>query len=156
MTEIRIAAPGDATALSALHHLVFETSVWDATFWRDAATDPNSFVSIAVSSKLDTVLGLIALRRVLDEAEVLTLAVDPRFRRQGIARTLVREGLGAMGEAGVARVFLEVAEDNPGALALYERAGFAPCGARENYYGSGRSAVLMEKRSALAPAGGAP
>lgn len=77
-------------------------------------------------------LGFLLVRQVLDEAEVILVAVDRTARRKGAARTLLRHALNGM--EGVARVFLEVASDNPGAIALYRDLGFSDVGRRRGYY----------------------
>ncbi|WP_439476400.1 ribosomal protein S18-alanine N-acetyltransferase [Brevundimonas sp.] len=78
--------------------------------------------------------GFILIRAVADEAEILTLAVRPEARRQGLGARLVREGATAAASRGATRLFLEVADDNTAALALYARAGFAGAGRRPGYY----------------------
>lgn len=73
-------------------------------------------------------------RVAADEAEVLTLATDPAHRRQGLAAALLARFEARAREAGAARAFLEVAEDNAPARALYARAGYAEVGRRPRYY----------------------
>lgn len=91
--------------------------------------------------------GFILMRTVADEAEILTLAVRPEARRAGEGGRLVREGLVGAAELGAVRVFLEVAEDNVPARALYARAGFTEAGRRPGYYagadGGRRDALLL-------------
>ena len=78
--------------------------------------------------------GFVLLRRVLDEAEVLTLAVRPSARRRGLGRTLMAGGAALMAGLGVAELRLEVADDNAAARALYTGLGFAAVGVRRGYY----------------------
>jgi ribosomal-protein-alanine N-acetyltransferase len=88
------------------------------------------------------------VRAAADEAEILTLAVDPAHRRTGIASRLLRAATAALSAGETQRVFLEVAADNSAALALYERHGFEVCGRRANYYGGGDKrvdAVMMRR-----------
>jgi ribosomal-protein-alanine N-acetyltransferase len=82
-------------------------------------------------------------RLVLDEAEVLTLATHPSHRRQGLARAALAALLAALAARGALRVFLEVAADNDGALALYQAAGFRQAGRRRGYYGGTDALVLV-------------
>ncbi len=94
--------------------------------------------------------GGFALARVIaDEAELLTLAVDPVARRQGLGRRLLAEFEETAQERGAARVFLEVSADNAAALALYTGTGYSESGRRRGYYRSpdGRriDAILMDK-----------
>ncbi len=88
--------------------------------------------------------GFILWRMVADEGEILTLAVDPDFRRQGLGRQLVNAVLTQAKEKKLVRFFLEVEEKNHAALALYKSLGFAAINRRVDYYGQGRSAILME------------
>lgn len=78
--------------------------------------------------------GFALARAVADEAEVLTLAVAPAARRQGIGRRLLAGLLAEAAARGCRSVFLEVAADNAAALALYRRAGFTVAGRRPAYY----------------------
>lgn len=71
------------------------------------------------------------VRVVADEAELLTLAVSPAARRQGLADTLMREWMRTLPATSA---FLEVAADNRAAQALYEKHGFVVCGRRKAYY----------------------
>lgn len=78
--------------------------------------------------------GFALARLVLDEAEVLTVVTAPDQRGQGVATRVLRALLARLAERGAARVFLEVAEDNDAALALYSAAGFTATGRRRGYY----------------------
>ncbi len=78
--------------------------------------------------------GCAILRAVAGEAEILTIAVRPAARRQGTGAAVLKGAIDAVRSAGAARVFLEVASDNPAALALYRRHGFRQAGTRRGYY----------------------
>jgi ribosomal-protein-alanine N-acetyltransferase len=78
-----------------------------------------------------------------EEAELLNLAVDPASRRRGVASAL----LAALAGAAKGSVFLEVAEPNLAAIALYEHHGWVRNGVRKGYYERGNvNAIVMEKR----------
>ena len=79
--------------------------------------------------------GFVAVRVAADEAEILTLAVHPEARRQGLGRALVEQALAEVTAAGAARVLLEVAVDNAAARGLYDSLGFVEAGRRGRYYG---------------------
>ena len=86
---------------------------------------------------------------MLDEAEVLTLAVRPHARRHGRGRALVQAAADLLAHAGAAELRLEVAADNAAALALYAACGFEPTGRRRGYYARGAGAPAMDALTLL-------
>ncbi|WP_114944212.1 GNAT family N-acetyltransferase [Microvirga calopogonii] len=78
--------------------------------------------------------GFVLSRIVLDEAEIITVAIAPEARGKGFARPLLSRHLDELSRRGVARVHLEVEEGNAPAIALYRRVGFRDVGRREGYY----------------------
>ncbi|KIC38040.1 GNAT family N-acetyltransferase [Leisingera sp. ANG-M7] len=89
------------------------------------------------------------VRVIADEAELLTIATDPAHQRQGLARACMADWESAARARGAAEAFLEVAEDNAPAQALYRVGGFAECGRRAGYYrrkdANPADAILMRK-----------
>lgn len=90
-----------------------------------------------------------ALGRVIaDEAELITIAVEPTARRQGTGRALLAAFEAEARALGAVTTFLEVAADNTAALALYRRAGWDETGRRKGYYATAAGwidAVTMAK-----------
>lgn len=82
----------------------------------------------------EKVAGYVGSQAVLDEADLMNLAVAPEFRRQGIATKLLESLEGRLFASGVRSLSLEVRASNEGAKALYEGLGFAQIGRRPNYY----------------------
>ncbi|WP_420470095.1 GNAT family N-acetyltransferase [Brevundimonas sp. FT23042] len=128
-----------ADRLAALHAAAFD-SPWDAAAFAALLDQPGVFA-------IEREAGFILMRAVADEAEILTLAVTPASRRSGEGTRLVADGVAAASLAGADRVFLEVAEDNAAARALYARTGFTDAGRRPRYYsrsdGSRVDALLL-------------
>lgn len=91
----------------------------------------------------------ILIRQVADEAEILTLATDPDYQRQGLARATLQQAEDAVTQAGVNLIFLEVAEDNAAARALYASFGYMQVGRRPDYYlpkdGAPIAALVLQK-----------
>ncbi|MDB5440063.1 MAG: ribosomal-protein-alanine acetyltransferase [Caulobacteraceae bacterium] len=85
--------------------------------------------------------GFILVRQVADEAEILTLAVEPAGRRRGLGRRLTEQAAAQAAQRGAAKLFLEVAIDNPAAIALYRACGFRELGLRRGYYSRVESAI---------------
>jgi len=128
----------DPTALAALHASAFPAP-WSAAVFADLLAQPGVF-AVAEAD------GFILMRVVLDEAEILTLAVRPAARGAGLGGRLAGQGAVRAAQAGATRIFLEVAEDNAAARALYDRAGFRQIGCRRGYYDGGRTDALVLER----------
>ncbi|HEV8240873.1 MAG TPA: ribosomal protein S18-alanine N-acetyltransferase [Thermoanaerobaculia bacterium] len=89
--------------------------------------------------------GYVLFRRILDEAELLRLAVSRERRRRGLATALVERGLADLRAAGCTTAFLEVRADNAPAIAFYERGGWRFAGRRSRYYPDGIDALLYRR-----------
>jgi ribosomal-protein-alanine N-acetyltransferase len=128
--NLRPATHADAAAMARIHADAFPAP-WSADDIRRFAAQPGGFALIAEGG--GDVAGFILCRVMAGEAEILTLAVRPDLRRRGAAQALV-EAASALCAQTAEAMFLEVAEDNPGALALYARSGFRTVGRRAGYY----------------------
>ena len=140
------ALPEHAAEISRLHAGSFDEG-WDTGAVTRLLLNPGS-VAMVASAGVPPVAGAFILAQVAaDEAEILTVAVDPTWRRQGVAARLV-EGVkrGAV-RGGAQALFLEVAAGNTAAIALYRKAGFAETGRRKGYYarpdGTREDAIVM-------------
>ena len=114
---------------------------WTSEDLMKLATDQNKAGFAAEED--GKIIGYIGLSFILDEAEIGNLVVDKDFRRQGIGGSLIEEVKEFLKDQGIAKVFLEVAEDNESAKALYLKSGFRSFNIRKDYYGRGRNALLM-------------
>ena len=85
--------------------------------------------------------GFALSRGVVDEEELLLIAVLPGLRGRGIGATLLRRFMAEARVRGATRLFLEMREGNP-AESLYRRHGFTPVGRRRNYYRRGTGGAL--------------
>jgi len=79
-----------------------------------------------------------------DEAHILTIAVRPELRGQGIGRWLLLYLLDEARQAGCAKVVLEVRPSNEAAIRLYESLGFAVIGRRKRYYPDKEDALVLQ------------
>lgn len=80
-----------------------------------------------------TPAGFVLTRHVLDEEELLLIAVVPGCRRRGIGSVLIDHLFTAARTRGITRIYLEMRRGNP-AIHLYHKLGFEPIGERRNYY----------------------
>jgi ribosomal-protein-alanine N-acetyltransferase len=129
--------------IAALHAAAFGAACWNTAAFPVLLGTPSTFGFLREA-------GFILARVIAGEAEILTLAVAPEQRRQGIARSLLEEALAEAGRRGATEIFLEVAENNAAARRLYASAGFVQAGVRRDYYGPGASALLLRRNLALA------
>ena len=92
-----------------------------------------------------TPIGLVLWRVAADEAEILTICTLPAQRRLGVGRHLMERAKAILTAVGIGRLFLEVAIDNPPAIALYRAFGFVDAGRRRGYYTrpNGRADALV-------------
>jgi len=116
--------------MAALHARCFTAPPpWSAQSFASLLSDTHILLCT-----LGTADAFLMGRVVAGEGEVLTLATDPNMRRQGLARRLLAEFESRACARGAQSLFLEVAEDNLAALALYQSCGFTRAGRRPGYY----------------------
>ena len=96
-----------------------------------------------VAEENGQVCGYVGSQTVLDESDMMNVAVDPRFRRQGIARALIEALIGELAKMGSRCLRLEVRVSNENARALYARMGFQQLGLRKNYYHNPKEDALI-------------
>ena len=114
--------------LAALHALAFTQSrAWSATEFHDLLASPLCFITGDDRS--------FALGRVIaDEAELLTIATHPDDRRKGLGRERLAEFEAMARNRRATMAFLEVAQDNTAAKALYLKQGYGMVASRKGYY----------------------
>jgi ribosomal-protein-alanine N-acetyltransferase len=76
---------------------------------------------------------------------MLTVAVVPERRQQGLGEGLMAAAAEEARLRGATRLFLEVSTRNPAARGLYQRLGFAQVGRRKAYYANGDDALVLSK-----------
>jgi len=136
------AGPTDARALAALHGASFHRGWSDGEFER-LLLDRNIVAQRATVGK--KLVGFIMSRLVIDEAEILSVAVASVRRGRGLAGRLLDRHLRRLLGMGARTVFLEVDEGNAPARRLYRRAGFREVGRRTGYYPAGRGALILRR-----------
>lgn len=104
--------------------------------WNDSA------VIIVAEGEDGTVIGYAGLQTVLDEGYINNVAVDGKYRRQGVADELIAAFV-RFGRAKLAFLTLEVRASNAPAIALYAKHGFAEVGRRKNYYDDPQEDALL-------------
>lgn len=117
---------------------------WTSGMIRMELEHPWSRTLLAVGLE-GQILGVAFFWMLVGELQILNLASDPKFRRQGVARFLMQAALKAARENGCENAFLEVRTSNVAAIQLYASLGFQDAGLRPKYYAdTGEDALLMQ------------
>lgn len=96
---------------------------------------PMHGVTLTIAHRRGMAVGFALARTVMDEAELLLLAVDPSSQGAGVGRAMLDHFVDHSRAAGATLIHLEVRDGN-GAVHLYRRAGFEIVGRRRDYYKS--------------------
>jgi [ribosomal protein S18]-alanine N-acetyltransferase len=131
---IRPMRDADADAVARIQSAAGEASQWDPRGYL-------AFESTVLELDGQIAAFLVTRQTAPDEAEILNLAVDPDYRRRGLARKLL-----AAAFRQPRTFFLEVRQSNTAAQSLYRSLGFTECGRRPGYYRNpDEDAVLMRR-----------
>ena len=138
---IRRAGKDDAAALASLHRSCF-AEAWSSASFEALLGNEHTFALAAIgSSARQECDALIVTSVAADQAEILTLGTAPAMRRTGLARALVLAASAEAHSRGAVEIFLEVADNNAAAAALYSSMGFSVAGERMRYYRDGTNAM---------------
>ena len=136
--------PDRLERLAEIHRLAFASTSWG---WSGGEIGALADAGAIFADDDDRAFALFSL--VLDEAELLTVAVDPTRHRQGLARATLGAAEAALATGGVKTIHLEVAADNVAAISLYQTLDYRITGRRKAYYrradGDRVDAVTMAK-----------
>lgn len=146
--SIRRIGPEASRDCAAVHGQCFARR-WSAVEFESLLADRQVIAEAAIDSRTHRMTGFVLSRLAADQAEILTIAIAPAFRRRGIAGLLLGDHLGRLAAAGVKHLFLEVDAENVAALTLYAGFGFRQVGERKAYYPrpgtSGANALILRR-----------
>ena len=106
----------------------------------------NSLSLWIVAQDCGKVVGYVGSQSVLGWADMMNLAVDPDYRKQGIGRRLVEVLIGRLKENEVTCLTLEVRVSNEAAISLYKSMGFVEVGRRPRYYHNPKEDALIFRK----------
>ena len=129
--------------VAALEAICFRDP-WSEASVRSELTNPLSLWLVATEN--DMVAGYVGSQTVLDESDMMNVAVHPDHRRRGIAESLVTALCDSLKQKGSSSLTLEVRSSNLGAIALYEKLGFTQVGLRKNYYRNPKEDALILRK----------
>ena len=104
-------------------------------------------LSLWLVAEMDgAVAGYVGSQTVIDETDMMNIAVHPDHRRQGIAAALIEALIEELKGKGSHCLTLEVRASNESARSLYEKLGFQQAGIRKNYYRNPKEdAIILRK-----------
>ena len=143
MIEIVSMVESHVAQVAALEKACF-TTPWSENSVRAELTNPLSLWLVAVDH--GQVVGYVGSQSVMDEADMMNVAVSDAYRRQGIARKLVEALITALDKRGVHSLTLEVRASNEPAKQLYRQIGFEQVGRRPNYYRNPKEDALILRK----------
>ncbi len=136
----------DLDAVMAIEKMALPNP-WSAELFRREMSHDWSSILVAEGEDArgqSMMMGFIIFWLVHDEVHVLNVAVDPTFRRRGVARALLAEAVARARDARAVLATLEVRRSNAAAINLYRLFGFRAVGVRSNYYADdGEDAFVM-------------
>ena len=137
----------DIPVLASYEKLLFPYSPWSTSQFKEefAGIPKTRFMSVAEDG--NTIVGYcgVFLPAPGVEADILTVAVLPDYRRQGIAQEFMRQIEAWSQEREASAMMLEVELSNIAAIKLYESLGYMKISVRMDYYGPGKDAHVMRK-----------
>ena len=117
---------------------------WSESSVASELSNPLSAWLVAMDG--DVLAGYVGSQSVMGESDMMNIAVDAHYRRQGIAQALVEALVVQLKEKGNHSLTLEVRISNQPAIALYEKLGFAQVGRRPNYYRNPKEDALILRK----------
>ena len=127
---IRKMGPEHVEQIAKLEKLCF-SDPWSENSIASELCNPLSLWLVAEAA--GTVVGYVGSQTVMDETDMMNIAVHPECRRQGVAAALVNALIASLKDAGSHSLTLEVRASNAPARALYDMLGFQQVGLRRNY-----------------------
>ena len=133
--------------IAELEKLCF-SAPWSEASIEYELNNPLSLWLVALDG--EQLAGYVGSQAVMDEADMMNIAVSPAYRRMGVAESLVSTLTDRLRTKGIRCLTLEVRVSNEPARALYEKLGFVQVGLRPNYYRAPREdALILRKEWAL-------
>ena len=117
---------------------------WSEKSVASELTNPLSCWLVALEG--NRVAGYVGSQTVLDESDMMNIAVHPECRRQGVARRLIEELIAQLTLRGSHCLTLEVRASNAPAITLYEGLGFVQVGLRKNYYRNPKEDAMILRK----------
>jgi [ribosomal protein S18]-alanine N-acetyltransferase len=143
---VRAAVAADADAVVRLEETCLGADAWSRGLVEQGIGATLPTVTYLVAEVDGAVVGHAVASAAGDDAELQRIAVDPAYRRRGLAGELLAAVEEQAAAEGATRLLLEVREDNATAADFYQAQGFEEVGRRRGYYRDGAAAVVLGKK----------
>ena len=131
----------DTDAIAAIEAKCFAMPWKREDFWREAHNELAEYIVGELNGKIIAYAGAWVS---FNQADVMSVAVDPEYHRQGVGTILFGELINAVKARGAKSITLEVRPSNTAAIKLYESFGLKSVGRRRGYYlDNGEDALIM-------------
>ena len=137
----------DVPVLTSLERTMFPDYPWSQAQFKEEIAGIGSTRQFFLALNNGSIIGYAGIMVVAPgvPADLLTIAVLPDFRGQGIAQAMLAELEAWAKSKGAPEIILEVDTNNEGAIRLYDFARYEKISTRKNYYGLGIDALIMRK-----------
>ena len=142
-SQPRKLGPDDLKACLRLDRRALK-GLWTTQQWEQELSDKARLV-LGLEDRGGLLLGVASAWLVMDELQIMAVAVDPSHQRCGIGARMLNALLDCAGQLSAAMATLEVASGNAAARRLYARCGFVITGRRRAYYRNGEDALLLQR-----------
>lgn len=143
--KLRSYAPGDLESLYQVDQLCYEPEIaYSRPEIKAYLRFPGAECVISETGR-GKLAGFCLAAHEKQLGYVITMDVDPQYRRQGVAQALLEEIEQRLSAHNVREVWLETATDNEPAIAFWQKHGYRRGGVRKGYYPGGRDAYTMRK-----------
>ena len=130
--------------VAELEKICFGTEAWSVNSITSELDNPLSLWLVALEG--DTVLGYVGSQTVMEETDMMNVAVHPDHSRRKIATGLITGLIGALAKRGSRSLTLEVRTSNVPAIEMYTLYGFVQIGRRKNYYRNPKEDALIMRK----------
>ena len=137
----------DIPVLVGMEKEIYPESPWSAAQFREELAGIPRSRKYVVAIYENEIVGYGGIALAGEVADIHTLTVTPKFRRQGIATELLQQLEEWASAQGITTFMLEMREGNSEAQPLYEKHGYEVISKRDNYYSRGIHALIMRKEA---------
>lgn len=142
--ELIEASASDLDRVAEIDSIAFEFA-WTREQFQSSFEAGHRFILVKENA---IIVGFAVYMQIFEQAELLSIAIDPRHRRKGYAKMLIEQMSANLMRGGAEQLFLEVRVSNQPAISLYEKMGFKAISRRKGYYPTKdghEDAIVMQK-----------